>query len=182
MSSGLDPSATSGSPATGTVVEVGVTVVDGDVEGGVVVERKAVELGAAVVELAAAAVEEVVVVVVVDVEEVVDVVVVVDSVVVVGLVVVVVSAVVEGAADPPLRTVSTSAVRVPATYGYRLSPGHVVLLIVRCPVMVGVVTLVPAGHLFDPSDTKVTSAPGAVETPYRSASHASSCTSDDRDA
>jgi hypothetical protein len=44
--------------------------------------------------------------------------------------------------------------------------------------MVGVVTGVPAGHLFDPREVKDTSAPVAVDTPYRSASHASTWTSD----
>lgn len=53
---------------------------------------------------------------------------------------------------------------------------------VRCPVIVGVVTVVPAGHLFDPSETNVTSAPGAVETPYLSANQASTLTSDVREA
>lgn len=46
----------------------------------------------------------------------------------------------------------------------------------RCPAMVAVVTDVPSGHLLEPRETNVTSAPGAVETPNRSASHARTCT------
>lgn len=53
---------------------------------------------------------------------------------------------------------------------------------VRCPVIVGVVTVVPAGCLFEPRDVNVVSAPGAVEMPYRSASHASSHTREDNEA
>lgn len=45
-----------------------------------------------------------------------------------------------------------------------------------CPAMVAVVTEVPAGHLLEPRDVKVTSAPVEVETPYRSASQARTCT------
>lgn len=36
-----------------------------------------------------------------------------------------------------------------------------------CPAIVGVVTEVPAGHLLEPLDVKVTSAPAEVETSYR---------------
>lgn len=46
------------------------------------------------------------------------------------------------------------------------------MLMSRCPAMVGVVTTVPAGHRLDPREEKVTSAPGTVETPYRSANQA----------
>lgn len=53
---------------------------------------------------------------------------------------------------------------------------------VRCPVIVDVVTESPCGCLLEPRDVNVTSAPGTVEMPYRSASHASSHTSDDREA
>lgn len=53
------------------------------------------------------------------------------------------------------------------------------MLMLRWPQMVGVVTFVPEGHLFDPFDVKVTSAPLAVEMPYRSESQASRETNDD---
>jgi hypothetical protein len=43
----------------------------------------------------------------------------------------------------------------------------------RCPATVAVVTLAPAGHLFDPRDTNVTVDPAVVATPYRCANHAS---------
>jgi hypothetical protein len=45
-------------------------------------------------------------------------------------------------------------------------------------VIVGVVTDVPAGHLLEPLDVNVTSAPSAVDTPYRSESQARTWTSD----
>lgn len=92
------------------------------------------------------------------------VVVVVGAVVVTGAVVVVVGGGGGGGAEPP-RAASTSAVRVPATYAWRLSPGQDVLLIERWPLIVGVVTDVPAGHRLEPLDVKVTWAPGAVDTP-----------------
>lgn len=53
---------------------------------------------------------------------------------------------------------------------------------VRCPVIVGVVTRSPAACLLEPREVNVTSAPGAVEMPYRSANHANNHTSDDSDA
>jgi hypothetical protein len=53
---------------------------------------------------------------------------------------------------------------------------------VRCPVMVGVVTLVPLGCLFEPREVKVTSDPGVVDTSYRSASQARTDTRADREA
>jgi hypothetical protein len=46
--------------------------------------------------------------------------------------------------------------------------------------MVGVVTDSPAGQRFEPRDTKVVVAPGAVSMPYRSASAASSRVIDSR--
>jgi len=112
------------------------------------------------------------------------VVVVVDDVVVEVEVVDVVEVVVEEVVEEldtggvPPRADSTSAVNDPATYVWRLSPGQVVLLIERWPLMVEVVTSAPAGHLFEPLEVKVTWAPGAVEMPYRSANQASSRTSE----
>lgn len=55
------------------------------------------------------------------------------------------------------------------------------MLIVRWPVMVGVVTEVPAGHRLEPREMKVTSEPELVETPYRSASQANNKTSELRE-
>lgn len=53
---------------------------------------------------------------------------------------------------------------------------------VRCPVIVGVVTESPCGCKLEPRDVNVTSAPGAVEMSYRSANQANSHTSDDSEA
>lgn len=39
------------------------------------------------------------------------------------------------------------------------------MLMSRWPQIVGVATAVPAGHLLEPRDVKVTSAPGAVDRP-----------------
>jgi hypothetical protein len=47
-------------------------------------------------------------------------------------------------------------------------------------VIVAVSTRVPAGHRLDPRDRNVTIDPGAVATPYRSASQASNETNEDR--
>lgn len=92
---------------------------------------------------------------------------VVELVVVMEVLVVLAVVVVAGTATDglPPRAASTSAISEPATYGYRLSPGQVVLLMSRCPQMVGVVTAVPGGHLLEPRDVKMTSAPGAVDKP-----------------
>ena len=48
----------------------------------------------------------------------------------------------------------------------------------RCPAIVGVVTSTPAGHRLEPLEVKVTCDPAAVDTPYLSASHASTFTRD----
>ena len=53
---------------------------------------------------------------------------------------------------------------------------------VRCPVIVGVTTSSPTGHLFDPREAKVTSEPGAVAIESRSANQARSDTSEDSEA
>jgi hypothetical protein len=82
-----------------------------------------------------------------------------------------------GGGEPP-RAASTSPRNEPVTYPYRSLPGQVVWLMSRCPAMVGVVTEVPSGHLLEPRETKLTSAPGAVETAKRSANHARTWTSD----
>lgn len=106
------------------------------------------------------------------------------DVVVACVVLVVVAAVVEvvdGGGAPP-RAAFTSEVSEEVTTEYRLSPGQVVLLIVRCPVIVGVVTVEPAGHRFDPRDVNVTSAPAEVLTPCLSASQASRATREESDA
>jgi hypothetical protein len=52
----------------------------------------------------------------------------------------------------------------------------------RWPAIVGVVTEVPSGHLFEPLEVKVTSAPGEVDTAYRSANQANVWTRDCRAA
>jgi hypothetical protein len=53
---------------------------------------------------------------------------------------------------------------------------------VLCPVIVGVVTMVPDGHRFDPRDAKLTCEPGEVAIPCLSANQASRAVSDANEA
>src|SRR5690606_20186728 len=48
------------------------------------------------------------------------------------------------------------------------SPGQAVVLMSRCPLIVGVVTEAPAGWRFEPRDVKVVVAPGDRSRPWRS--------------
>jgi hypothetical protein len=89
---------------------------------------------------------------------------------------------VDSAGGAPPRTAWTSPVNDVVTMSNRASPGQDVLLIVLCPVMVGVVTVAPNGHRLDPPDVKLTCEPGEVAIPCLSANQASSAVSDVNEA
>jgi hypothetical protein len=91
----------------------------------------------------------------------------------------VVGTVVDGdVAGPPVLEAWTSAVSEVATTWLRFEPGHDVALMARCPVIVAVVTVEPAGHRFEPLEVKLTCDSGAVATPCLSASQARRSTSE----
>ena len=77
------------------------------------------------------------------------------------------------------RSAVTATGNASSTRSIAASPGQAVSDMVRCPVIVGVVTSVPSGCAVDPRDSKRVVAPGAVSMSWRSASQARSWCMDD---